>query len=46
MDMELALTLASIASFFALIVAWTILPASKELPKSAPAAAVTPQAAH
>ncbi len=45
MDMELALTLASIASFFGLVVAWTILPASKEQPKSAPAAAASPQAA-
>jgi hypothetical protein len=46
MDMELALTLASIASFFALVVAWTILPASKELPTSVPAPSVSPQAAH
>jgi hypothetical protein len=44
--MELALILASIASFFALVVAWTILPASKEQPTSAPAPSVSPQAAH
>jgi hypothetical protein len=44
--MELALILASIASFFALVLAWTILPASKELPTSAPAPTVSPQAVH
>jgi hypothetical protein len=44
--MELALILVSIASFFALVAAWTMLPASKELPASAPAPSVSPQAAH
>jgi hypothetical protein len=44
--MELALILASVASFFALVLAWTVLPASKELTTSAPATAPTPQAAH
>jgi hypothetical protein len=44
--MELVLTLVSIVSFFALVFAWTVLPASKELPKSVPAAVASPQAAH
>jgi hypothetical protein len=41
--MELALTLISIASFFALIVSWTVLPHAEQIAKTAPAAA--PQAA-
>jgi hypothetical protein len=42
--MELALTLVSVASFFALIVSWTLLPHSEQTTKTAPSAA--PQAAH
>jgi hypothetical protein len=46
--MELALTLLSIASFFALILAWTVLPATS--PSTAPdlshVPAASPQAAH
>jgi hypothetical protein len=42
--MDLALTLLSIASFFALILMWTVLPASKSAPTVAVSAA--PQAAH
>jgi hypothetical protein len=46
--MELALTLISIASFFALVLAWTVLPSKS--PGSAPdltaVAATTPQVAH
>jgi hypothetical protein len=44
--MELALTLASIASFFALILAWATLPASKTTSASAAATTTSPQAAH
>jgi hypothetical protein len=43
--MELALILISIASFFALILAWTMLPASKEVAQSTPAPAATTPAA-
>ena len=47
MVMELALTLVSIASFFALILAWTVLPASKATStSSAPVPAGSPQVAH
>jgi hypothetical protein len=42
--MELALTLVSMASFFALIVSWTVLPHADQVTKTAPTAA--PQAAH
>jgi hypothetical protein len=36
--MEWALTLASIASFFALVVSWTVLPTSERSAKTAPGA--------
>jgi hypothetical protein len=46
LTMELALTLVSIASFFSLILAWTVLPASKAIASSsAPAPAGSPQVA-
>jgi len=42
--MELALTLVSIASFFSLVLAWTVLPASKSGPSTSTAGAVAPSA--
>ena len=46
--MELALTLISIASFFALILTWTVLPATNPSaePDLSHVPAATPQAAH
>jgi hypothetical protein len=45
--MELVLTLASIAGFFALVLTWVVLPStSAAQTESAPAGAPSPQAAH
>jgi hypothetical protein len=44
--MDLALTLLSIASFFALVLFWTVLPASKTEAAPMASAAPSPQAAH
>ncbi len=40
--MEMALSVVSIVSFFALIVSWTILPTSERITKAAPSAAPSP----
>jgi hypothetical protein len=47
--MDLVLTLVSIASFFALVLAWTVLPATSDAvshPETAPRAEPRTQAAH
>ena len=45
--MEMALTLVSIASFFALVLAWTVLPAASGPTVEAPAPGIpSPQAVH
>jgi hypothetical protein len=43
--MELVLILASIASFFALVVTWTMMPTSQVGAATAPSSAPSPQAA-
>jgi hypothetical protein len=43
--MEMALTLISLATFFALILAWIVLPASKTRPGEAVQPLISPQTA-